>query len=74
MLFNSFVFAVFIVIVYGTYLATMRHLRVQNFLMLVASYVFYGWWDWRFLSLLAGSTVLAVAGFLWMKKIIDIKI
>jgi D-alanyl-lipoteichoic acid acyltransferase DltB (MBOAT superfamily) len=33
-------------------------LRIQNLLLLVASYVFYGWWDWRFLGLIAFSTVV----------------
>jgi D-alanyl-lipoteichoic acid acyltransferase DltB (MBOAT superfamily) len=37
-------------------LATGR--RLQNRMLLVASYVFYGWWDWRFLSLIAFSTAL----------------
>ena len=37
---------------------THRHLRVQNLLLLVASYVFYGWWDWRFLGLIALSTLV----------------
>jgi D-alanyl-lipoteichoic acid acyltransferase DltB (MBOAT superfamily) len=32
--------------------------RQQNYMLLAASYVFYGWWDWRFLTLLIGSTVL----------------
>src|SRR5580658_2418085 len=32
--------------------------REQNFLLLLASYFFYGWWDWRFLALMIGSTTL----------------
>ncbi len=56
MLFNSFQFAVFFVIVYGLYLV-LNH-RWQNRMLLVASYVFYGAWDWRFLSLILLSTVL----------------
>jgi len=35
-----------------------NQLRAQNILLLVASYVFYGWWDWRFLSLIIASTFL----------------
>jgi alginate O-acetyltransferase complex protein AlgI len=61
MLFNSLSFLVFFGIVYGLYLGTMRRLRVQNGILLAASYFFYGWWDWRFLSLLAFSTVLDFA-------------
>ena len=58
MVFNSLTFAVFFVIFYAFYLMTMRRVRLQNALLLVASYVFYGWWDWRFLSLLIISTVV----------------
>ena len=58
MLFNSFVFIGFFVIVYALYLGLARSQKLQNRLLLVASYVFYGWWDWRFLGLLALSTVI----------------
>jgi D-alanyl-lipoteichoic acid acyltransferase DltB (MBOAT superfamily) len=56
MLFNTIQFALFFVVVYGLYLV-LPH-RSQNRLLLVASYVFYGTWDWRFLSLIALSTVI----------------
>ena len=56
MLFNSSVFLVFFAAVYAAYLLLRRHHRLQNRLLLVASYVFYGWWDWRFLSLIVFST------------------
>lgn len=56
MLFNSLEFCVFFVLVYGLYVV-LTH-RAQNALLLVASYVFYGWWDWRFLFLIAVSTVV----------------
>lgn len=58
MTFSSLVFVAFFLIFYPMYLATMRHLRVQNTLLLVASLFFYGWWDWRFLSLLLVSTLI----------------
>lgn len=54
MLFNSVTFAVFFAITYTLYLL-LRH-RMQNVLLLVASYVFYGFWDWRFLGLIVAST------------------
>ena len=54
MLFNSPTFFVFFAIVYLLYLQ-LPH-RAQNRLLLVASYVFYGWWDWRFLTLILLST------------------
>ena len=56
MLFNSVQFAIFFVIVYSLYLIV-NH-KWQNRMLLVASYVFYGSWDWRFLSLIIISTVL----------------
>lgn len=58
MLFNSYTFIGFFVIVYALYLVLSPRYRLQNGLLLVASYVFYGYWDWRFLSLIAGSTLV----------------
>ncbi len=46
-----------------------RPLRLQNLLLLAASYIFYGWWDWRFLSLIVvSSTVDYVIGPLLFKE------
>ena len=56
MIFNSLQFAIFFIIVYALYLG-LSH-KGQNRMLLVASYVFYGAWDWRFLSLIFISTVL----------------
>lgn len=56
MVFNSLHFAAFFVVVYALYRA-LPH-RPQNWLLLVASYYFYAAWDWRFLGLLIGSTVI----------------
>ena len=56
MLFNSFEFAVFLPVVIGLYWA-LSH-RWQNRMLLVASYIFYGAWDWRFLGLLILSTLI----------------
>jgi alginate O-acetyltransferase complex protein AlgI len=65
MVFNSGAFAIFFVVVYALYVLTLRRVRLQNALLLGASYVFYGWWDWRFLGLLAfTSAVDFVAGLL----------
>ena len=59
MLFNSFSYAVFLPVVFILYwLLANRSFRVQNVLLLAASYFFYGCWDWRFLFLLAFSTLL----------------
>lgn len=57
MLFNSIDFAFFLPIVFLLYwFTTNKNLRLQNLLIVIASYVFYGWWDWRFLSLIIFST------------------
>ena len=62
MLFNSIDFAVFLPIVFILYwFATSKNLKLQNCLIVAASYVFYGWWDWRFLSLLLFSTIVDYA-------------
>ena len=54
MYFNSLTFAVFLPIVFCLYWFVFgRNLKWQNLFVLVASYVFYGWWDWRFLLLIA---------------------
>lgn len=59
MLFNSLEFAIFLPIVFLLYwFALQKNLKIQNFLLLVASYVFYGWWDWRFLSLIIFSSLV----------------
>lgn len=58
MLFNSFTFAWFFLIFYSIYLLLRSSYKSQNVLLLVASYVFYGWWDWRFLFLIALSTIV----------------
>ena len=59
MLFNSIDFAIFLPIVFILYwFATNNNLKLQNFLIVAASYLFYGWWDWRFLSLILFSTLI----------------
>ena len=59
MIFNSFEFALFLPIVFLLYwFAFNQKIRVQNILLLLASYVFYAWWDWRFLSLIIFSSTV----------------
>ena len=67
MLFNSFEFTIFLPIVFLLYwfvfdyaLSKCKHqLLLQNLFIVVASYIFYGWWDWRFLILIAITTILS---------------
>ena len=56
MVFNSLVFAVFLAAIFTVYWTA--PVRWRNPILLAGSYFFYGWWDWRFLSLLAISTVV----------------
>lgn len=59
MLFNSLIFAFFLPVVFLLYWFVFNgRLRLQNLLLLAASYVFYGWWDWRFLSLIFISSLV----------------
>ena len=61
MLFNSFEFLVFLPIVFLLYWFAFKKLRAQNLFVVVASYLFYGWWDWRFLILIAFTTLCSYA-------------
>ena len=57
MLFNSFEFLIFLPIVFLLYwFVFQKNLRLQNFFIVVVSYLFYGWWDWHFLLLMAFTT------------------
>jgi alginate O-acetyltransferase complex protein AlgI len=56
MLFDTPVFFVFLLVVTLAYWCL--KFRAQNKFLLVASYFFYGWWDWRFLCLMIGSTLI----------------
>jgi len=59
MLFNSIEFLIFLPIVFCIYwLINGKEIRTQNVFLVLASYFFYGWWDWRFLSLIAFSSVV----------------
>ena len=59
MLFNSLDFAIFLPIVFILYwFVFSKNLKLQNLLIVIASYLFYGWWDWRFLSLIVFSTLV----------------
>jgi alginate O-acetyltransferase complex protein AlgI len=64
MLFHSAVYALFLPTVLGIYALLglirppMRGVRAQNFLLLAASYFFYGWWDWRFVGLIIVSSLI----------------
>ncbi len=56
MLFNSIEFLLFFPIVFILYWMLKNNYKYQNILLLVSSYIFYAWWDWRFLSLIIFSS------------------
>ena len=69
MLFNSIDFAIFLPIVFLLYwFVTNKNLKLQNFLIVISSYIFYGWWDWRFLSLILFSTIVDFSVGLMLSK------
>ena len=76
MLFNSFEFTIFLPIVFLLYwfvfdyaLSKCKHqLLLQNLFIVVVSYIFYGWWDWRFLILIAITTVLSFLSGIGIEK------
>ena len=76
MLFNSFEYLLFLPIVFLLYwfvfdyaLSKCKHqLLLQNLFVVVASYIFYGWWDWRFLILIAITTVLSFLSGIGIEK------
>jgi len=68
MLFNSLQFAWFLPCVFAIYWLLRRWLKWQNLFVLAASYLFYGWWDWRFLLLIALTSGLSYASGLMIER------
>lgn len=58
MQFNSVDYAIFLVLVFTAYWLLSNHRRLQNALLLLVSYFFYGCWSWRFLGLIAFTTLV----------------
>ena len=67
MSFTSLQFLLFLPLVFALYWSMRRSVRWQNVLLVVASYVFYGWWDWRFLGLIALTTCASYASGLLLE-------
>ena len=67
MLFNSFEFMLFLPIVFLLYWFVFKPRRLQNLFLVVASYIFYGWWDWRFLLLIALTSACSYASGLLLE-------
>lgn len=69
MLFNSFEFLIFLPIVFLLYWFIFKPLRWQNLFIVAVSYIFYGWWDWRFLILIAFTTLCSFASGILLEKL-----
>ena len=61
MLFNSIEFLIFLPLVFFGYWFAFKSLRWQNLFVVAVSYLFYGWWDWRFLLLIAFTSLCSYA-------------
>lgn len=69
MLFNSLDFAIFLPVVFFLYwFAVSNNLKLQNLLIVAASFTFYAWWDWRFLFLIIFSIIIDYSVGLGLKK------
>ena len=69
MLFNSIEFAVFLPVVFLLYWFVFnRRLKLQNLFIVVVSSIFYGWWDWRFLFLIAFTSFCSWGSGLLIEK------
>ncbi len=69
MTFNSVVFLYFLLVVFCLYWFVFgRNLKLQNLFIVVASYVFYGWWDYRFLILIAATSLVSWTSGLLIHK------
>ncbi len=68
MLFNSIEYLFFLPIVFAVYWLLRNHLKLQNLFVVLASYVFYGWWNWRFLILIAFTSLCSYASGLLIHR------
>ncbi len=68
MQFNSLIFLLFATVFFGLWPFTKRNLNLRWFYLTFASFVFYGWWDWRFLFVIAGSGLLDYGAALGMTR------
>lgn len=68
MLFNSVEFLIFLPVVFLLYWFVFKSVKGQNGLVVLASYVFYGWWDYRFLGLIIAITLVSYLAGIYLDK------
>jgi D-alanyl-lipoteichoic acid acyltransferase DltB (MBOAT superfamily) len=69
MLFNSIEFALFLPIVFLLYWFVFKRLKWQNLFLVIASYIFYGWWDKSFLLLIAFTTLCSYLSGIGIERV-----
>lgn len=68
MLFNSIEFIIFLPIVFILYWFVFRQTKWQNIFIVIASYIFYGWWNWKFLSLILFTSLCSFYSGILIEK------
>lgn len=68
MLFNSIEFLIFLPLVFFGYWFAFKSLRWQNLFVVAVSYLFYGWWDWRFLLLILFTSLCSYLSGVYLEK------
>ena len=69
MLFNSFEFLLFLTLVFLLYwFVFIRNLKLQNVFIVIVSYIFYGWWNWTFLLLIAITSLCSYVSGIAIQK------
>lgn len=68
MLFNSFEFFIFLPLVFLGYWFVFKPLKWQNLFVIFISYLFYGWWDWRFLVLIAFTSLCSYLSGIYLER------
>ncbi|MDR0421784.1 MAG: MBOAT family protein, partial [Proteiniphilum sp.] len=68
MLFNSIEFIIFLPAVFLLYWFVFKKTNLQNVFVIAASYLFYGWWDWRFLCLIALTSLCSYLSGLGIER------
>lgn len=68
MLFNSFIFLIYLPVVFCLYWFVFRSLKIQNIFIVIASYIFYGWWDWRFLILIILTSLCSFLSGIFIER------
>lgn len=74
MLFNSFEFLIYLPVVFLLYWFVFKRLKIQNLFLVIASYIFYGWWDTSFLYLIAFTTLCSYFSGILIEKFNNVKI